>query len=363
MRVTLIAGARPNFIKIAPIIHAIKANNSTKMNYRLVHTGQHFDEKMSHTFFKQLNIPEPDINLSCGGGSQAEQTAAIMIAFEKELLANPTDLVLVVGDVTSTMACSIVAKKLKIKVAHVEAGIRSYDMSMPEEINRLVTDSITDYFFTTTVWASENLKKAGIAENKIFFVGNVMIDTLLSKRNQFVRPSFWNDLNLKTKKYFVLTLHRPANVDDINNLVKLLNEITNNVYSLPVLFPIHPRTAKVLKESGFSNVNLHIIEPLGYLEFNYLVENALCVITDSGGITEETTVMGIPCMTLRDNTERPETIDLGTNELLGTNPKAIKPALEILFNGKWKKGSIPEKWDGKAAERIVTVLEKMANNL
>lgn len=359
-KITLIAGARPNFIKIAPIIHALKKQQETsEISYRLVHTGQHFDEKMSHTFFKQLNIPEPDVNLNCGGGSQAEQTAAIMIAFEKELMANPTDLVLVVGDVTSTMACSIVAKKLNIKVAHVEAGIRSYDMSMPEEINRLVTDSITDYFFTTTVWASENLKKAGVPADKIFFVGNVMIDTLLSNRAQFVSPSFWNELNLASKKYFVLTLHRPANVDQIENLIVLLEEITNNVKGLPVLFPIHPRTAKVLQDSGFSNANLHIIEPLGYLEFNYLVENALCVITDSGGITEETTVMGIPCMTLRDNTERPETIEMGTNELLGTNPKAIQPALEILFNNQWKKGSIPEKWDGKAAERIVNLLSAL----
>ena len=193
-KITLIAGARPNFMKIAPIIHAIqKAQTTYTICYRLIHTGQHFDEKMSHTFFKQLNIPEPDVNLNCGGGSQAEQTAAIMIAFEKELMANPTDLVLVVGDVTSTMACSIVAKKLNVKVAHVEAGIRSYDMSMPEEINRLVTDSITDYFFTTTVWASENLIKEGVSEDKIYFVGNVMIDTLLSNRAQFVTPIFWNE--------------------------------------------------------------------------------------------------------------------------------------------------------------------------
>ena len=359
-RITLIAGARPNFIKIAPIIHALKKRQETsEIYYRLVHTGQHFDEKMSHTFFKQLNIPEPAVNLNCGGGSQAEQTAAIMIAFEKELMTNPTDLVLVVGDVTSTMACSIVAKKLNVKVAHVEAGIRSYDMSMPEEINRLVTDSITDYFFTTTVWASENLKKAGVAEDKIFFVGNVMIDTLLSNRQKFIPPSFWQELNLAEKKYFVLTLHRPANVDKVENLIVLLNEITSNSKGFPVLFPIHPRTAKVLHESGFSNPSLHIIEPLGYLEFNYLVENALCVITDSGGITEETTVMGIPCMTLRDNTERPETIEIGTNELLGTNPKAIQPALEILFNNQWKKGSIPEKWDGYAAERIVNLLKEL----
>ena len=359
MRITLIAGARPNFMKIAPIIHAIDENKNSGLTYRLVHTGQHFDEKMSHTFFRQLNIPEPDINLNCGGGTQAEQTAAIMVAFEKELIANPADLVLVVGDVTSTMACSIVAKKLHVKVAHVEAGIRSFDLSMPEEINRMVTDALADYFFTTTVWAGENLLKSGITANRIYFVGNVMIDTLNSNRSKFSKPVFWDSLTLEAKKYFVLTLHRPANVDTADNLKQLIAEITANVNGLPILFPIHPRTAKVLRESGITAENLHIIDPLGYLEFNYLVENAFAVITDSGGITEETTVMGIPCMTLRDNTERPETIALGTNELLGTDPKAIKPALEKLFSGQWKKGTIPEKWDGKAAQRIVQHLMQL----
>ena len=358
-KITLIAGARPNFMKIAPIIHAINQNSNSGIKYRLVHTGQHFDEKMSHTFFKQLNIPEPDVNLNCGGGTQAEQTAAIMIAFEKELMDNPTDLVLVVGDVTSTMACSIVAKKLNIKVAHVEAGIRSFDLTMPEEINRMVTDSITDYFFTTTEWAGENLVKAGVSKEKIFFVGNVMIDTLLVNRPKFTEPDFWNTLNLKEKKYFVLTLHRPANVDGADKLKELMNEITSNVNGLPIIFPMHPRTAKVYKEIGITAANLFIVDPLGYHEFNYLVERAMGVVTDSGGITEETTVMGVPCITLRDNTERPETIEIGTNELIGTNPKAVKPCLEKLFKGQWKKGSIPEKWDGKAAERIVAVLNKL----
>jgi UDP-N-acetylglucosamine 2-epimerase (non-hydrolysing) len=359
MKITLIAGARPNFMKIAPIIHAIKAQDNSGLAYRLVHTGQHFDEKMSDTFFRQLNIPKPDTNLNCGGGTQAEQTAAIMVAFEKELLENPADLVLVVGDVTSTMACSIVAKKLHVKVAHVEAGIRSFDMSMPEEINRMVTDALSDYFFTTTVWAGENLRKSGIADDRIFFVGNVMIDTLNSNRSKFTQPDFWDNLSLKARQYFVLTLHRPANVDNAGNLKQLISEITAHANGLPILFPIHPRTAKVLRESGVDAENLHIIEPLGYLEFNYLVENAFAVITDSGGITEETTVMGIPCMTLRDNTERPETIELGTNELLGTNPKAIRPALEKLFSGQWKKGIIPEKWDGHAAQRIVSELMQL----
>lgn len=364
MKISLIAGARPNFMKIAPIIHAIQKTQSTNgITYRLIHTGQHFDEKMSETFFKQLNIPEPDVNLNCGGGSQAEQTATIMIAFEKELLENPTDLVLVVGDVTSTMACSIVAKKLHTKVAHVEAGIRSFDLSMPEEINRMVTDSITDYFFTTTLWAGENLLKAGVSNKKIFFVGNVMIDTLLANRSKFVQPDFWNTLTLEKGNYFVLTLHRPANVDESEKLKELIDEITASVDGKPILFPIHPRTAKVFQELGIQADNLHIVDPLGYLEFNYLVENAMGVITDSGGITEETTVMGVPCITLRDTTERPETITMGTNELVGTNPKAIKPFLDKLVSGNWKKGSIPEKWDGKAAERIVMILQKMNQNI
>ena len=361
MNLTLIAGARPNFMKIAPIIHAIKIAQQTGkyISYRLVHTGQHYDEKMSDTFFKELNIPAPDANLGCGGGTQAEQTAAIMVAFEKELLTNPADLVVVVGDVTSTMACSIVAKKLKTKVAHVEAGIRSWDLTMPEEINRMVTDALADYFFTTTELAKENLRKTGVPNDKIFFVGNVMIDTLLANRHRFQKPDFFDAFELQKNNYFVLTMHRPANVDETEKLKSLMREIINNTHGLPIIFPIHPRTAKIFTDLGIAADNLKIVEPLGYLEFNYLVKNAKTVITDSGGITEETTVMGIPCITLRDNTERPETITIGTNELIGTNPNAIKPALDKLFAGEWKKGGIPELWDGKAAERIVEHLIKI----
>lgn len=358
MNLTLIAGARPNFMKIAPIVHAIKmANNSGKnIQYRLIHTGQHYDQKMSDTFFTELNIPEPDVNLGCGGGTQAEQTAAIMIAFEKELMANSADLVVVVGDVTSTMACSIVAKKLHTKVAHVEAGIRSWDLTMPEEINRMVTDCLADYFFTTTELANQNLRNAGIPNERIFFVGNVMIDTLLANRHRFERPAVWNELKLEKGSYFVITLHRPANVDETEKLKSLMNEITTNTRNLPIIFPMHPRTAKIFNELSFVAPNLHIVEPLGYLQFNYLVENSKAIITDSGGITEETTIMGIPCITLRDNTERPETITIGTNELIGTNPDAIRPTLNKLFAGGWKKGGIPELWDGKAAERIVKII-------
>ena len=354
-KITIIAGARPNFIKIAPLIHAIQQAQLLHhtIEYRLVHTGQHYDAKMSDTFFTELNIPQPNANLACGGGTQAEQTAAIMIAFEKELIANPCNLVIVVGDVTSTMACSIVAKKLNTKVAHIEAGIRSFDITMPEEINRMVTDSITDYFFTTTHLANENLKRAGIEDQRIFFVGNIMIDTLLKNVPKFAKPAVFDTLGLIQKNYIVMTLHRPANVDEGSTLKTLISEIINNVQGLPIIFPIHPRTASIFAELGISGTNLHTIEPLGYLHFNYLVQHAKAVITDSGGITEETTVMGVPCITLRDNTERPETCIIGTNELIGTDSKNIAPAMQKLFAGQWKKGGIPPLWDGHTATRIV----------
>lgn len=356
--ITLIAGARPNFIKIASLIHAIqKAQREGKeIQYRLVHTGQHYDRQMSETFFEELNIPRPDVNLGCGGGTQAEQTAAIMVAFEKDLMAHPTDLVLVVGDVTSTMACSIVAKKLCTKVAHVEAGIRSWDVTMPEEINRMVTDSLADYFFTTSEVASDNLLRVGVDEQKIFFVGNVMIDTLLSNRSRFVKPDVYDEMNLQPQQYLTLTMHRPANVDESERLKRLMNEIVTNVHGLPIIFPIHPRTVKNFKDLGVEAKNLRIVGPLGYLEFNYLVERSKAVVTDSGGITEETTVMGVPCITLRDSTERPETCTIGTNELIGANPDNIKLALDKLFANQWKQGGIPPLWDGHAAERIVEVL-------
>ncbi|MDI6401480.1 UDP-N-acetylglucosamine 2-epimerase (non-hydrolyzing) [Balneolaceae bacterium ANBcel3] len=361
--ITLIAGARPNFMKVAPIIHAmdeINSRNDGLFRYRLIHTGQHYDKVMSDKFFEELNIPHPDVNLGCGGGSQAEQTAAIMVAFEKELLSHPADLVMVVGDVNSTMACSIVAKKLHTKVAHVEAGIRSFDLSMPEEINRMVTDSITDIFFTTSLWAGENLRKSGIEDEHIHFIGNVMIDTLLANRHKFIRPGIWERAGLVEGGYLVITLHRPANVDKKEIFVRNLEEIITSSKDLPLIFPVHPRTAKIIRELDVElSDRVHMIEPLGYLEFNYLVERASAVLTDSGGITEETTVMGVPCMTLRDNTERPETVVIGTNELIGTDPANIAPAFERLFAGQWKKGGIPDKWDGKAANRIVASLEAM----
>jgi UDP-N-acetylglucosamine 2-epimerase (non-hydrolysing) len=348
-------------MKIAPIIDAILEEQAkgTDIQFRLIHTGQHYDKNMSDSFFVQLGIPQPNVNLGAGGGTQAEQTAHIMIGYEKLLLSERSDLCLVVGDVTSTMACAIVAQKSHIPVAHVEAGIRSGDWTMPEEINRLVTDSITNYFFTTTPEATQTILKTGVSEDRVFWVGNTMIDTLVKQRTRFRKPIFWDELGLKKGKYFVMTLHRPANVDEVGKLKELLDEIINNSNGLPLIFPVHPRTAKILQALNIGHQQLYTIEPLGYLEFNYLVENALAVITDSGGITEETTVMGVPCMTLRDNTERPETVHVGTNELIGTNPNSIKPALEKLFAGEWKKGAIPELWDGNTAKRIVSILKNL----
>lgn len=362
LNITIIAGARPNFMKIAPIIKAIKTaqENQKEIQFRLVHTGQHYDQKMSGSFFEQLGIPEPHANLESGGGSQAEQTANIMIRFEKELQQNTADVVLVVGDVTSTMACSITAKKMNVQVVHVEAGIRSGDLTMPEEINRMVTDAITDHFFTTSEIANHNLRKAGIEEEKIHFVGNTMIDTLLSNIENFIDPKIKVEgNNLQEKKYFVLTLHRPANVDEEVKLKEMMQAIINGTGELPIIFPVHPRTANILKNLGIEHSRLNYIEPLSYLEFNYLVKNAKAVITDSGGITEETTVMGVPCLTLRDNTERPETITLGTNELVGTNPENLKPFLEKVLSGNWKKGGYIPLWDGKTSERIVEKLLRL----
>jgi UDP-N-acetylglucosamine 2-epimerase (non-hydrolysing) len=361
MLIDIIAGARPNFMKIAPIIRALEARKSSggHLRYRLVHTGQHYDAKMSGDFFAQLGIPAPDINLEAGSGTQAEITAAIMTRYEKLLLGSRSACCLVVGDVTSTMACAIAAQKLCIPVAHVEGGIRSGDWTMPEEINRLVTDSITNWFFTTSAVANDNLRSSGIGEDRIFFVGNTMIDTLLANMARLTKPSFWDTHHLEPRGYLVVTLHRPANVDDPVRFAGMLNAIGMSTRGLPVLFPVHPRTAKTLRGMTGVPTNIIPVDPQPYLEFNYLVKHAKAVITDSGGITEETTVMGIPCLTLRDSTERPETVTIGTNALIGTDPRHIKPALEQVFAGTWKRGAIPEKWDGQTAQRIVGHLESL----
>ncbi len=359
--VDIIAGARPNFMKIAPIIRAIEARKAAggPLDYRLVHTGQHYDEKMSGDFFRQLGIPAPHVNLEVGSGTAAEQTAGIMIRYEKLLLERKPAICLVVGDVTSTMACAIAAQKLWVKVAHVEAGIRSGDWTMPEEINRLVTDSITNHFFTTSDVANANLRRAGVAEESIHFVGNTMIDTLLANMDRLRPPPFWGELGLEAGRYFVMTLHRPANVDSGDTFQRMLDAISSGTRGEKVVFPVHPRTAKTIREGAQVPSSILLVDPQPYLEFNYLVRHAKAVITDSGGITEETTVMGVPCMTLRNSTERPETVTIGTNELLGIDPAALKPALDRLFAGAWKRGAVPPLWDGKTSERIVAVLERV----
>jgi UDP-N-acetylglucosamine 2-epimerase (non-hydrolysing) len=305
-----------------------------------------------------LNIPHPNANLEVKSGTQAEQTGAIMVAFEKELQQHPCDLVLVVGDVNSTMACAIVAKKSHIKVTHVEAGIRSGDMTMPEEINRIVTDSITDYFFTTSTTASENLLKYGANPNNIHFVGNVMIDTLTQNLNRISAPVFWDEFGLANGNYIVLTLHRPANVDEAQSLLALLQGIDALAGEKKIIFPVHPRTKAILGDMSLGLKNILMVEPQGYLNFMFLIKNSFAVITDSGGISEETTVLGIPCFTMRNNTERPETQTIGTNTLVGTSIENLeKVYAEFLLNGP-KKAGIPELWDGCASDRIIEILLK-----
>jgi UDP-N-acetylglucosamine 2-epimerase (non-hydrolysing) len=321
-----------------------------------VHTGQHYDARMSGDFFAQLGIPEPHVNFEVGSGTQAEQTCGIMTRYEKLLMEESSDLCLVVGDVTSTMACAITAKKLGVRVAHVEGGIRSGDWSMPEEINRVVTDAIADLFFTTSEVANQNLRQSGVSDDRIFFVGNTMIDTLNANMSRIKPPGFWASLGLEPRNYLVVTLHRPSNVDELQQLQATLVAIAERSREYQVVFPVHPRTAKTLQDARALPTNVRIVEPQPYLEFIFLTKNAKAVVTDSGGITEETTVMGVPCMTLRTTTERPETVTVGTNELIGTDPAALEPAFDLLFNNRWKRGGIPEKWDGRAGERIVAVL-------
>ena len=362
MVVDLIAGARPNFMKIAPIIRAMDKSAIPGLLWRLVHTRQHYDRNMSDSFFEELGIPQPQVNLGAGGGTHAGQTARIKLGYEELPQASPCDLCLVVGDVTSTMACAIVAKKANIQVAHVVGGIRSGDLSIPEEVNSLVTDSITDYFFTISEVANANLRKAGVGEERLFFVGNTMIDTLLANTLRFVRSIIWETAELHQGEYLVITLHRPANVNDPENLERLLREIIRSADRLKMVFPVHPRTRQALDQIALEEKNLILTDPLPYLSFNYLVQQARAVITDSGGITEETTVLGIPCMTLRTNTERPETVTIDTNELLGTDPGAIVPAMAHLLSGQWKKGQIPPLWDGHTAERIVKILGELSRN-
>ncbi len=359
MKIICVAGARPNFMKIAPLMSAFR--EEPDIEPVLVHTGQHYDEKMSDLFFRQLEIPEPDINLGCGGGSHARQTAAVMTAFEPVVLEHRPDAVLVVGDVNSTIACGMVAVKLGVKLIHVEAGLRSHDRSMPEEINRILTDSISDLLFCTELSGVNNLRREGVAGEKIYLVGNVMIDTLLKNLERAEKTTILEDMGLRKRGYAVATLHRPANVDDPKALAGLVDVLDAVQQDMPVVFPIHPRTSAHLVSHGLATRvaamhNLHMFEPVGYLEFLRLMANARVVLTDSGGIQEETTILQVPCLTLRENTERPVTCEIGSNRLVGTKAENVIAAYrQVIANGNGQCG-IPPLWDGRAAERIVNVI-------
>lgn len=351
MKILNVVGARPNFMKIAPIVEQMK--KAPELQALLVHTGQHYDDGMSDVFFRDLGIPRPDIHLGIGSGSHAEQTARIMIAFEKVCLDEKPDMVVVVGDVNSTMACTLVAAKLLIRVAHVEAGLRSNDRTMPEEVNRLVTDALADILFTTSRDADDNLKREGVAPEKIHFVGNVMIDTLLKHREKAAA------LGKKDEAYALVTLHRPSNVDDPKVFGGILDALREIAKEMTVIFPIHPRSAKKIQEFGFDTGKIRMTEPYGYLEFLNLTSQAKMVLTDSGGLQEETTILGVPCLTLRHNTERPVTIAHGTNIMTGPDRARIIEAFRRVQSGDWKPSGPPEFWDGHAAERIVDVIRKI----
>ena len=357
IHITCVVGARPNFIKMAAIVHELRLRRS-RFSARLVHTGQHYSAEMSQSFFHDLEIPEPDVNLGAGGGSQTEQTASIMLALETELKSQRPDLLLVVGDVNSTMAAALVGVKLGIPIAHVEAGLRSFDRSMPEEINRLVTDALSDYLFVTESSGVRNLMAEGIPREKVHLTGNVMIDTLLRFRDRAAVSDILGRIGLEPKQYAVVTLHRPSNVDDPRRLRDLMEMLTEVSRRLPVVFPVHPRTKQRIESDHITHDGLILSSPLSYLDFLRLISQARLVLTDSGGIQEETTILGVPCLTLRENTERPVTIEQGTNRLVGVDPVRILPIAIAVLQETSEKRRGPELWDGKASSRIIDILEQ-----
>jgi len=361
LKICCVCGARPNFMKIAPIVDALASAEGVET--LLVHTGQHYDERMSELFFGDLGIPKPDINLEVGSASHAVQTAEIMRRFEPICLEHKPDWVVVVGDVNSTIACALVSVKLGVKVAHVEAGLRSFDRDMPEEINRLLTDAISDLLFVTEQSGLDNLKREGVPDEKVHLVGNVMIDTQIKARDRAEQSTILADLGLTERNYAAMTLHRPSNVDDPEIFGRILDAIEIITRDMPVIFPIHPRTRKNLAALGLAErvdgiTGLRLVEPLGYLDFMKLVAKAAVVLTDSGGIQEETTILGVPCLTLRRNTERPITLTAGTNRLTGPDPEAILAAYRDVRTQKDFTGKTPPLWDGRAAERIVEILTR-----
>ena len=356
LQISAIVGARPNFVKMAPILE--EARRRSKFQCRLIHTGQHYSPEMSGAFFDELGIPEPDVNLEIGSGSHTAQAAGIMLRLETELNERRPDLVLVVGDVNSTMAAALVASKLGIPLAHVEAGLRSFDRRMPEETNRLVTDVLSDYLFASEPSGVANLLAEGIPKEKIFFVGNVMIDTLMKFRGEAAQTGVLDRLKVESGHYAVATLHRPSNVDDMEHLASLVSMLTELSCHLPVVFPVHPRTRRRMEDAGLTEGGLILTEPLGYLEFLRLTSEARLVLTDSGGIQEETTILRVACLTMRDNTERPITIQQGTNRLVGTEPQKILQAALDTLDTPPRSLAPPEFWDGKASARILDVLER-----
>lgn len=366
MKITYVVGARPNFMKVAPIIKAVEAEakkaGANNLEQELVHTGQHYSKEMSQLFFDQLGLPIPDVNLEVGSGSHGVQTGQIMAKFERVLLESPPNIVVVVGDVNSTAACAIDAKKMGIHVAHVEAGLRSYDRSMPEEINRLVTDSISDSFFVTDMGAYRNLMAEGVEEEKIYFVGNVMIDTLFAHKGAAEKLDILMKLGIEGEKFGVVTLHRPSNVDNPDVLANIVSILNMLAFKMKIVFPVHPRTKGKLIEFGMLaqlelNNQIILINPLGYLEFLNLLSNASFVMSDSGGIQEETTVLGVPCLTMRENTERPITILEGTNQLVNADKNSVFRAFNDLQRANFKCDTkVPDKWDGLAGERIAKII-------
>jgi len=357
MRILAVAGARPNFMKIAPLLREIERRPGTSAF--LVHTGQHYDQAMSENFFKDLRIAKPDLNLGVGSGSHAEQTAAVLVKMEKVLLQEKPDLLLVVGDVNSTLAASLAAVKIGIPVAHVEAGLRSGDRTMPEEVNRILTDSISSWLFTTEEEANHNLAKEGIPEERVHHVGNVMIDTLFNNLEEAKKRDALERLSLKPGNYALLTLHRPSNVDDPEILRGIFRALEQIHEKLPILFPIHPRTRASIEEKlGNTAPRLKLTEPMGYLDFLQLMAEARLVFTDSGGIQEETTALGVTCLTLRENTERPITVSEGTNTIVGSQPEKILLEAKKVLAGDGRSGRTPTLWDGRAAIRILDILER-----
>lgn len=368
--IAVVAGARPNFMKIAPIIRTFRERAGTALEagidlkVSIVHTGQHYDENMSEVFFRELEIPAPDRHLEVGSGSHAEQTARIMVAFEKYILQEKPHWVIVVGDVNSTIGCALTAKKLGVKVAHVEAGLRSFDMSMPEEINRKLTDAISDLLFVTEESGVRNLHAEGVATEKVFVVGNVMIDTLLRNKDKIEAPDFFPSPTVRTfcddgHRYAVLTLHRPSNVDTRESLAPIWGVLSDLARRIPIFFPVHPRTRAKIREFGLDENGITLVDPVGSLDMLHAVKGATLVLTDSGGLQEETTVLGIPCITIRENTERPVTVSVGTNYLAGTDPARILSVADEILAGKTKKGGVPPLWDGRSSGRIADVFLKI----